>query len=1001
MINRHTINRFLLTFLSFLSSVFFLSEQSFAQNDDEIEVYLEFRHRGVINSVVVSYYDNDVFFLPVSEIFNLFQIENVVDGLVVSGKYAIEQTPYIIDIERQRITIGDKVVELTADDYKLKEFDFYLPPRVFTEVFDLNFSINFNNLVLQLETAKELPLIERALRNQKRKTNADFLKEQTFYDLKSGRDFNLLKGGFMDYSVSSNFVSDETTLNFNSALGMEAFFGDFQGSLFGVYADQNLMTSTNNLRWRYMFAENPYLTRIIVGQSNLNGVLKNPYTGIRISNEPIEPRRLFDEFEVEGITFPQSEVEIYLNNALVDYQQADELGNYRFLTPLFYGATQLDLRIYGPTGQIIERTSRVQVPFNFTPKGRVDYTFNAGILDNPIIGSTERNFATQATASVGVTSWFTTKLGIEYYELDQKDNNPNVTATLSSRILSNYILSLEGVSNGYYRGSLNAIYPNSASFNIDFVDYVNTSGIYNTSGNDQQLLASIFYPIELFKIPLNIRTSTFTRFRNNISFSTFRFDIISRLRKFSFRVGLTDQLIDNFNPFNISPSARIESSATYNFSNNPNIPFFLRGTFLRGQIRYLPDTKKIQSTELLYSKNIFRTGRIQLAIGRNYTGDYNTMRLNLVIDFDKFRSNSTATILNDGYSFTQNVRGSIGYDHNYNNLLLSSRNQVGRSGTAFRMYVDNDNNNVYDSDIDDDIDGASVRISRSGSSSIYKNGILYYTQMLPYYRYNMEMNTASVRNPMLVPELKEFSIITDPNNFKKIEIPFYMAGVMEGGVMRVYPDSSEQGIGGLKVILSDNNGDIQKEIRTFSDGSFYDYPLPPGSYSLYIDKSQLDILQVDAEPNKIEFVVNAVQNGDFIEGLNFKLIPKSLEDESLEAELQRITIAQVTDEIRTAPEILEYSQQIFITIDEALRYLIQAQNAFYSKNIDLAFRLATESLELFETAQGHALKGSFYYFEGNIEQAQRHWEQALRFNPDLFIPDMETLEERVTTSASD
>jgi hypothetical protein len=999
-IGRPRINSFLFALLSFISSVFFLSSNAFAQSDHDFEVYLEFRHRGIINSVVVSYYDNDEFFLPIGEIFNLFQIENKIDGLVIEGNFSIDQIPYSINFQRQRITFGDKVYDLEAADFRLKELDSYLPPRIFSEVFDLNFSVDFNSLALQLETQAELPLIERALRNQQRRTDVAFLDEEEFYDLKEERDYRLLRGGFADYSVSSSVVNSEPIFNYNTAIGVEALFGDLQGSIFGVYADENLLTSTNNLRLRYMF-DNPYASRIIIGQSNLNGVLKNPYRGIRISNEPIEPRRLFDEFEVEGTTFPQSEVELYLNNALVDYQQADELGNYRFLTPLFYGSTQLDLRIYGPTGQVAERTSRIQVPFNFTPQGRLDYSINSGVLDNPLIGSTKRNFVTQASASYGVTSWLTSKFGVEYYDLNQTDNRPSLTTTLSSRLFSNYILSVEGVTDGYYRGTLSAIYPNAASFNVDYISYVNEFGIYNSSGNDEQLLASVFLPFRVGNFPLNIRSSTFTRFRNNISFSTFGFDLISRLRKFSFRVGLSDQLIDQFNPFDLSPSARIESSATYNFSRNPNVPLIFRGTFLRGQFRFLPNANEFQSAEILFSRNVFNTGRVQLAIGRNFPGEYTTLRFNLVLDFNRFRSNTTATVLNDGYSITQNVRGSIGYDPNYNNFLFSSRNQVGRSGTAFKMYVDNNNNDSYDIEIDDDIEGAGVRIGRSGSSSIYKNGILYYTQMLPYFRYNIEMNTSGIRNPMLVPNLNNFSIITDPNNFKKVEVPFYMAGVMEGGVQQVYPDSSQRGIGGLKVLLSDASGEVIKELRTFSDGSFYEYPLPPGPYTLTIDKSQLDILQVDSEPAKIDFDVQAVRNGDFVEGLSFLLVPRRTEEESEEAEQQRITIAQVTDEIRTSPEILEYSQQIFVTIDEALRFLIEAQNTFYSKNIDVAFALVSESLEFFETAQGHALKGSFYYFKGNIEQAQRHWEQALRFNPDLFIPDMETLEDRVNTSASD
>lgn len=986
--------------------VFFLlcsliqSTNSFAQDDDYFEVYLDFRHRGIINSVVISYYDGDQFFLPLVELFNLFQIEANVDGLRVSGNYSIEQTPYSIDLSRPSISFGNENYELTSDQFYISELDYHFPPEIFSEIFGLNFSVDINNLSIRLETNKEIPIIAKTLRDQKRRLADSNRLETNFYPLEYGRDFKVFDGGFLDYSLSSNIQPDVTSFNYSSSIGLQLLGGDLQGNAFGNVASGVSALETNNLRWRTIIRETPWISTIAVGQSTMDGVFMNRYTGIRITNEPVEPRRFFDEFEIQGTTMPQSEIELYLNNGLIDFKQADELGNYRFLTPLFYGSSQLDLRIYGPTGQIVTQSSRIQVPFTFNPKGEFNYRINAGVLDNTIIGSTIRNKMFQVNGSYGLTKWLTSKVGVEYFSEEIGTGTPFYTAILSGRLSSNYIVSIEGVSNAYYRTTLNAIYPSAASINLDYTDFYAGESIFNSSNNDRQLTSSVFIPLRIFKLPFNFRLSNFSRSREGTTTNSIRLDVNTRINKLNLRAGYSDRLIDTFNPLNSTQGNTLEGSITYSISRNPNIPTVLRGTFLRGQLRFLPEQNQLQNAEFLFSKNVFKIGRLQVSMGRNFTSNFNTIRANFVIDFKRVRSNTTVTTIRNTVSSTQSFRGSIGYDPNFNNLLFTARDQVGRSGAAVQLFVDRNASGVYDEG-DELLPDVSMRIGRNGSQFMYKNGVLYYTQMRPYFRYNMEMNTATIKNPMLVPELDKFSMITDPNSFKAIRVPFNVSGVMEGMVERQYNDGQTQGIGGLKVLLNEKGESETKELRTFSDGSFYEYPISPGQYNIKVDPTQLNLLQTRSLPEEIDFEIKVTPDGDYIEGINFRLLPLEENEASEEDSLAALTITQVTDEIKSSPEILEYSQEVFQEVDDALRRIIQAQNAFYSNNIDLAFRYVNESLELFETAQAHALKGSFYYFEGNIDQAQRHWEQALRFNPDLVIPDMEVLEERVNRRASD
>jgi hypothetical protein len=964
-----------------------------AQDDssEDFEVYLDFRHRGIINSVVISYYSNDEFYLPVSELFSLFSIDHTVNGLTIDGKFGIERTPYQVNFQANQITFGDRKIEITTNDYILKEIDSYLRADIFFEAFGLNFTIDFNNLILNLETQKELPAVQQAIRLQRRQLADENSLQQQRYDLMYDRQRPFLDGGFLDYNLSANLASIQNTYNFNSNVGLQLYGGDVQGSIFGSYSNNFSNFATDNLRWRYRYRDQDWLTNLTIGQTNTDGFSRNSYTGIRLTNEPIEPRRLFDEYVVQGKTIGQSEVELYMNNALVDFQQADELGNYRFLTPITYGSSQLDLKIYGPTGQIIERSQRIQVPFTFQPEGVFNYTINAGRLDNPIFGETTQDLTAQGVGAYGINDWLTAKAGVEYYQ-GYHESLPTFTTSLSSRISSNYILSIEAASDAYYRGLLNVIYPNAASINIDFTNYNSGFSIYNPSNDDKRLVASAFYPFNFGGLPFNLRASTFSRIGATSKTTTFRLDANSRIGKLNLRVGYSDRYIGNIDLLNPTNTAYIETSATYSISRNRNLPVYLRGVFLRAQMRYQPTIDQFESAEFLVSQNVSQQGRFQLSIGRNFTGQFNTLRFSLVVDLNKARSSSTYSNIRGSNNFTQNVRGSIGYDSNYNNFIFTSRDQVGRSGTAIQLFVDNNNDGSFNEG-DDPIEGNAIRVQRSGATSTTKNGVLYYTQMQPYFYYNMEMNKANIKNPMLVPEFDKFGLITDPNRFKKVEIPFYMSGVMEGMVERQLNNGNKTGVAGLKVLVRQKNGDYNKELRTFSDGSFYEYEIPPGEYVLEVDSTQLNILESKSLPGKIDFEVKAIPEGDFIEGLKFLLVPKDYQPPT-EAPL---TADAVTDEIKTNDEILNFEKSLSEGVDESLRLIVKAQNAFYEREIKKALTFVEESLEIFETAQGYALKGSLHYLIGEREQAEKYWELAVRLNPDIYIPDIEMLDTLITT----
>jgi hypothetical protein len=81
--------------------------------------------------------------------------------------------------------------------------------------------------------------------------------------------------------------------------------------------------------------------------------------------------------------------------------------------------------------------------------------------------------------------------------------------------------------------------------------------------------------------------------------------------------------------------------------------------------------------------------------------------------------------------------------------------------------------------------------------------------------------------------------------------------------------------------------------------------------------------------------------------------------------------------------------------DKVLQGIRKAQEHFYQKRYPEALQMVRQSLEARPTAEGHALAGSIHYMMGATGLARRHWQQALRLNPDM--PAVTNMLERIAT----
>ncbi|MCH8956425.1 tetratricopeptide repeat protein [candidate division KSB1 bacterium] len=69
--------------------------------------------------------------------------------------------------------------------------------------------------------------------------------------------------------------------------------------------------------------------------------------------------------------------------------------------------------------------------------------------------------------------------------------------------------------------------------------------------------------------------------------------------------------------------------------------------------------------------------------------------------------------------------------------------------------------------------------------------------------------------------------------------------------------------------------------------------------------------------------------------------------------------------------------------DDIIQDINLAQKLFYKKHFEQALKVLQASLEKKKTATAYSLGGSIYFVSGEIDEAVRAWENALKIDPDL------------------
>ncbi|SDH93112.1 hypothetical protein SAMN04488062_1187 [Flavobacterium omnivorum] len=819
------------------------------ENCDEVLVLLQVKYIGSreISSVICG---SDVY-LSIPEVLDFIKIRNTPNSnfTVINGFFINQNNTFKIDQNTNTIFYKEEVFTLKPSDFIRTSTNLFLKASYFNQIFGLENSFSFRSLSVEMTSKLELPAIKEA-RLQAMRDNLNKIKQEFIADTTIVREKPLFHFGTANWAVntiqqSEGGHSERILLN----LGGIVAGGELTTSL--NYTNNQPIAAKNQFyRWRYVNNDNKYIKQLTLGKISApsKATILFPFVGAQITNASTRIRKSFGTYILSDHTQANWTVELYINNVLIDYLQADTNGFFSFNVPLMYGRTEVTLRYYGPWGEEQFFSNQFVVPALFLPKKEIEYTISSGIIEDG-----RGSIFTNAKVNYGLSNYITLGGGLEY--ISSLESNKSIPFLNSSfRLSSQLFLTASYYSKVLYDLNLNYTTPKNLRFDFDYIKY----------DKNQEAVRFNYSEMRKASISMPIRSSFFSgtsRFNiqhnrfNTSKFTTSEFLLSGSSHGFNFNFTTNAFFIKNQKPLVFST-----------ISTSFQLP---KRFVLVPQLRYGYDASIMTTLQTQLRKPIFKKGFIQASFDYNFKNKNSSFQIGFTHNFDKINTGFLSIFNNNSASFSQYAIGSLMFEPQADFVSFNNRISVGRASVKFVPFLDSNGNGKKEVK-EPLVTGVKIVLMGGDRHIVNADGTTIITGLEPYSNNYVELNTSKINSIAWRIKNKTLNCTLNPNELKIIEIPVIVVGEVSG---MVYQKVNDQllGIGGLKVVIYDLKDILITDILSEPDGYFSFLGLKSGKYSAKIDSHQLENLQMMAAPSAQNFEIDNGIDGAFIDTLEFVL----------------------------------------------------------------------------------------------------------------------------------
>ena len=803
--------------------------------------------------------DDDVY-LSVIDLFNFLKIK--VDYQAgfdeVSGFFLNPQSTYLIDRVNNQISYNKKTFNIKPGDLIRTETTLYLKSNYFGEIFDLNCIFNFRSLSVVLNTSVELPVI-REMRLEQMRKNVGQVRGDIIADTSVKRNYPLFHFGMADWMVTSTqIVNSSTDTRLSLTLGSVLLGGETNINL-NYNPAAPIIARDQYYYWRFVDNNFKYLRQTTVGKISADAIstLNSSVIGVQFTNSPTTYRRSYGTYTLSDVTEPDWMVELYVNNVLVDYERADASGFFSFDVPLIYGYTNVKLQFYGPWGEVRSKEKSISVPFNFLPKGELEYKATAGFLED----STSTLF-TRVNTDYGLTDFMTVGAGVEYLSNIGKGNFMPFVST-SARLATNLLLSGEYMHGVRAKGVLNYRLPSDLQIEANYTIYDKNQKAVNTSYLEERKI-SITAPIRTKKVTL------FSRLAIN--------QFVTAQSKFTSAELMFSGPIMGINT-NFTTNAVFSSFAETDIYSN--LAFSLRlpkGFILMPQTQFNYTSGEFISVRGAVEKRVKNRGTLNLTYEQNFKSKFTSVEVGFRWEFRFAQAGINVRRGGGSTTFVETASGTIMADPKTKFIGTHLRPSVGKGGIVVYPFLDLNANGKRDKG-EPKVKGLNLNVSGGRVEHNEKDTLIRIYDLEPYTNTLLTLFGSNFDNIAWQIKNKTMSVAVDPNQFKIVEVPIDILGEVAGMVYLGAP-GSERGQGRVIVNIYRADNTLVSSTLSEEDGYFSYMGLRPGKYYAMIDAVQMQRLGMKAT-DKIEFEIEASYEGDFIDGLEFYIeklpVPEEVE----------------------------------------------------------------------------------------------------------------------------